>query len=43
MTDRGSFIRNEACQEAGFDYNQDIVYSKVYEGLKWGQVFQIEE
>lgn len=41
MTDRGSFIGNEACQGAGF--NCDIVYSKVYEGLKRGRVSQVEE
>lgn len=43
MTDRGSFIGNEACQEAGFNCEQDVVYSEVYEGLKWGRVSQVEE
>ena len=43
MTDRGRSTGDEACQEAGFNCDQDIVYSEVYEGLKWGRVSQVEE
>lgn len=43
MTDSGCFTGNEACQGARFNYDRDIVYSKVYVGLKWGRVSQVEE
>lgn len=43
MTDWGSFIGDEARQEAGFNCDQDIVYTKVYEGLTGGRVSQAEE
>lgn len=33
-TDGGRFIGFEACQEAGFNCDQDVVYSEVYDGLK---------
>lgn len=43
MTDIGRLSGNEACQEAGFNYDKDILYSKVYKGFKWGLVSQVEE
>lgn len=42
-TDGGRFTGFEACQEVGFNCDQDIVYSEVYDGLTWGWVCKVEE
>lgn len=44
MTDRGGCRwERRLPRSCGFICDQDIVYNKVYEGLKWGRVSQVEE